>query len=234
MTDSSPLDQFDGVLLDGLDFCSKTYALFESIRQAPGGVTRLRLRHDRVAKRLLEELLPISAYVQYSYRLGRYISIRWQDGNQQVDAEIFQRGACVQEALLPAHGHLEVTCAVHPNDYLARELLETKGASFGLDGLRRLKGGDIESRVVSYQNHEFIDKFCEILLAQVAAKDRKNYPIDTTLVVPCMLNMLYFSNEWDTLISRAKAALQSTQFREIFLYDTTCNHRCSVLQRNNA
>jgi hypothetical protein len=30
--EGAPLSQFDGKVLDGLQFCSKVYALFESIR----------------------------------------------------------------------------------------------------------------------------------------------------------------------------------------------------------
>jgi hypothetical protein len=78
----TPLDEFDGKLLDGLEFCSKVYALFESIRHADDGPSRLRMRPSRLEKKLLEELLPICKYVQASYRLGRYISVCWVDGSQ--------------------------------------------------------------------------------------------------------------------------------------------------------
>ena len=83
---------------------------------------------------MLEELLPIAKYVQANYRPGRYISVRWMDGSQPFDAQIEQRGAYVSENHYPSVGHLEVTCAMHPNEYLSRELLDTKGSAFGLEG----------------------------------------------------------------------------------------------------
>ncbi|MFH0934926.1 MAG: hypothetical protein V1879_06940, partial [Pseudomonadota bacterium] len=91
---TDPLAQFDGHLIDGLQFCSMAYELFESIRNTPEGLTRLR-RRARPEKKLLEEILPICKYVQTSYRPGRYISVRWINGSQQYDAELVQRGAYV-------------------------------------------------------------------------------------------------------------------------------------------
>ena len=90
---NNPLAQFDGVLLDGLEFCSRVYAHYESVRNADDGPSRLRMRPSRLEKKLLEELLPICKYVQASYRPGRYISVRWVDGDQPYDAELLQRGA---------------------------------------------------------------------------------------------------------------------------------------------
>ena len=85
---SSSLSELDGVLFDGLQFCSKVYILFEQVRQAEDGPSRLRLRATGVEKKLIEELLPICKYVQAKYRAGRYISVRWINGSQQFDAEV--------------------------------------------------------------------------------------------------------------------------------------------------
>lgn len=108
-------------------------------------------------KRLLEELLPICRYVQANYRPGRYISIRWIDGNQGYDAEVVQRGAYVTKTYYPENSFLEVTCCMHPNEHLSRELLEKKGGGFGLEGMRRLKSGEIESVPVGHKGKEFIE-----------------------------------------------------------------------------
>ncbi len=76
------LSEFDGQLLDGLDFCRRVYSLFDLIRSAPNGIERIRLKSCPVEKKLMGELLPICRYIQTYYRLGRYISVRWVDGNQ--------------------------------------------------------------------------------------------------------------------------------------------------------
>jgi hypothetical protein len=87
---TSTLEDLDGKRFDGLDFCAATYALFEAVRSTPEGIERLRLRSGLTEKRLLEELLPICRYVQTYYRPGRYISVRWVNGNQSYDAELHQ------------------------------------------------------------------------------------------------------------------------------------------------
>jgi hypothetical protein len=225
----SALAQFDGHLLDGLAFCSQVYALYESIRGGPDGVARMRMRPYRVDKKLLDELMPICRYVQASYRPGRYISVRWADGNQQCDAEIRQRGAYVGHNFYPAKGYLEVTCTMHPKEYLSRELLEKKGGGFGVEGMRRLKGGDIESVPVGYSNMDFVDAYAELLLKQVAKKTRAPFPRNTTLIIQCTLNLLPYSpDEWSLLLSKVRPTLLKTSFREIYLYDTLYNHSDSV------
>jgi hypothetical protein len=166
--------------------------------------------------------------VQASYRPGRYISVRWVDGNQQCDAEIRQRGAYVGQHLYPAKGYLEVTCTMHPKEHLKRELLEKKGGGFGLEGIRRLKGGDIESVPVGYSNMDFVDAYSELLLKQVAKKTKAPFPGNTTLIVQCTLNMPYMPEEWALLLSKVQPTLSKTQFREIYLYDTLYRHNHSV------
>lgn len=216
---TKPLTDLNGQLLDGLEFCSRVYTLFESVREADGGRSHLRMRSSHLAKRLIEELLPIRQYVQASYRLGRYISVRWVDGSQQYDAEIRQRGAYVSPNYYPAKGYLEVVCAMHPNDYLMRERLDKEGGAFGLEGLRRLPDRRIESIPVGHEGDEFINSYSRIVLAQIAKKAEKPYPKHTTLIVNCNLNSTYMADEWSALIARVKANLPENSFREIYLYD---------------
>ena len=231
---ASPLAEFDGQWLDGLSFCAKVYALFEAIRRGSDGPSRFRRRPSKLEKKLLEELLPISKYVQASYRPGRYISVRWADGSQRFDAEIKQSGDYVSHNYYPPAGYLEVTCAMHPNEYLSRELLDTTGNAFGLEGIRRLKDRTIESVPVSYSNREFVEQFAEILRERVAAKAELTYPEDTTLIVQCTLNMPYFPDEWGDLMSRVQTSLPSSKFREIYFYDTVCHYSQSLYPRSAA
>jgi hypothetical protein len=218
------LDQFNGKLIDGLRFCSKVYKLFESIRRSAGGISRMRRRPTRLEKKLLEELLPICRYVQASYRIGRYMSIRWVDGNQQYDAEVHQRGAYVSKHYYPAKAHLEVTCVMHPNEYLVRELLDTKGHAFSLDGVRRLKNREIESTPRAYSNREFVEQYAELATKRLIAKSEKPYPPNTTLIVECTLNLPYTEDEWADLMVRIGPSVSASPFPEIYLYDTLSQH----------
>ncbi|MCX7168264.1 MAG: hypothetical protein NTV11_18595 [Rhodocyclales bacterium] len=205
-----------------------TYALFEQILSTENGLSRLRMRKTKVEKKLIEELLPICKYVQAKYRECLYISVRWVDGSQQFDAEVVQAGAYVQKGYFPASAHLEATCVMHPNDYLSRELLDTTGGAFGLDGIRRLKSGQIESKPVVRLNREFIQSYSKLVLKQIGKKAGIKYPPETTLIVQCSLNTLYMPEEWEALIASVRNGQPGHQFREIFMYDTVTEYSCSL------
>lgn len=224
----SPLSQFDGELIDGLQFCAMTYALFEQIRSTENGPSRLRMRKTKVEKKLIEELLPICKYVQAKYREGRYISVRWVDGNQQFDAEVAQAGFYVEQGYFPASAYLEATCVLHGNAHLSRKLLDTKGGSFGLDGIRQIKKGQIESKPVTHRNCEFIQSYSKLVLNELRKKAIKKYPHETTLIVQCSLNTLYTPEEWEALIAEVRSMQPKHQFREIFMYDPVAEYSCSL------
>lgn len=229
------LSEFDGIRLEGLTFCAMTYDLFERIRGLPDGTSRLRLRPTDVEKKLLEELMPIAKYVQDNHRPGRYFSIEWHSGNQGFDAKVFQRGGYVSENYFPAESFFEVTCAVHENDHLLRERLDTEGDAFGLEGLRRVKVNGakaVASDVVSYTNLDFIDKYLVIVFQAIENKRNKSYPENTTLIVQCRLNVLYLRHEWETLIARLTESVIVAPFREIYLYDPTTHYNHSLFPKH--
>lgn len=224
----SPLSQFDGALIDGLQFCAMTYALFEQIRSTKNGPSRLRMRTTKVEKKLIEELLPIAKYVQRKYQVGRYISVRWVNGSQQFDAEVVQAGFYVEQCYFPASAYLEATCVMHPKDYLSRELLDTKGGAFGLDGISRLKNGEIESIPVVRLGREFIQSYSKLILKQIGKKASVKYPPGTTLIVQCSLDTLYTPEEWEELIAEVRSMQPEHQFCEIFIFDTVAEYSCSL------
>lgn len=223
-----PLSQFDGKLIDGLLFCTKVYKLFEGLRQSEDGRSRLRMRATEVEKKLLEELLPICKYVQTKYRAGRYISIRWVNGSQQFDAEVLQSGGYVDEGYFPSAAHLEVTCIMHPNEYLSRELLGSGGVTFGVAGIRRLKTREIHSEPVVHTNSDFVHSYSPLVLGQIGKKTGINYPSETTLIVQCSLNSLYTPDEWELLVAQVRNGLPEHDFREVFMYDTVSEYSCSL------
>jgi hypothetical protein len=60
------------------------------------------------------------------------------------------------------------------------------------------------------------------------------YPKNTTLIVECTLSMPYMPDEWTELMGRVQANLPSTQFREIYLYDTVGQYSLSLYPRYDA
>ncbi|HEY5073299.1 MAG TPA: hypothetical protein VII34_01300 [Pyrinomonadaceae bacterium] len=87
------LAAIDNQLLDGLEFCTRVYDLFDRARKQPDGIARLRLRPSNIEKRLIEELIPIARYLQARYREGRRIKVRWLSGSQSYDAVLWSSGA---------------------------------------------------------------------------------------------------------------------------------------------
>jgi hypothetical protein len=220
------LEDFHDQVMDGLAFCSKTYELFEEISGRPDGTSILRLRHTKVAKKLIEELLPISRYVQYRYRTGLYIGVRWLNGVQSFDAELTLSGGYVDQGYFPRCLFVEVTQAMHANDYLARQMLDRQGFVFGMEGVRRLnlpgqKNGQIVSEPVGRNGNDFVLRFGKIVLDAISKKTLKKYPENTILIVECQLDTIYMDDEWELLVETVGRNLPPNRFREIYVFDST-------------
>lgn len=213
------LSSFDSVLFDGLEFCKRVYELFEAIKSAPNGESRLRMKKGKVEKKLLEELLPICKYIQAKYRTGRYISVRWIDGNQKFDAELHQKGFYIEHGYFPHQSYVEITCTMHPSEYLSRERLEKVGFANGLNGLRREKSREIKSDVVLHSDKDFIQSDSELILKGIRKKSENIYPSNTTLIVQSSLTGIYGVYEWEKLMSILKIGIPLHDFEEIFIYD---------------
>ncbi len=219
----SALSTFDGQLLDGLDFCREVYDLFDAIQKSPDGVTRLRKRQG-TEKKLIEELLPITRYVQARYREGRRLKVRWFSGSQPYDAVLWSRGGSVIHGMAPRKVLLEVTSSMHPNEYLARQLLMTKGGSFGVKGIAR----DPKTKIVTsephvHRNDEIETDLAAQILERLREKAAKNYPWNTVLIMQCFCNSLTLESEWKDAIQRVENARPSIPFREVFLIENVAS-----------
>jgi len=221
------LQSVDDRFIDGLVFCGLVYEIFEKLREEPEGVVALRMRRGK-CKKLVEELLPLCKYVQAKYRPGRYISVRWKDGSQKYDAELRSSGAYVTQGFNPESSFVEVTCVVHPNDYLAREHLNVSGGVFGLDGLERTKNHGVTSIPTVHVGDSFIHSYVELVFGELMKKAAKAYPERTALVVQCSLNRLYLPDEWEQLVSNVRGKVTAHPFSEIFLYDPVCEYSVSI------
>jgi hypothetical protein len=228
---SITLETFDGQLLDGLEFCAKTYQLFEALRAAPEGAKRLRSRSSLPEKRLLEELLPICRYVQTFYRLGRYISIRWTNGSQSYDAEIHQRGDYVEQGYYAPLAYLEATCAMHESEHWIWKLLNEGRGAFAPEGITKERGQPIHSEPVVFTNHEHVERFAPIVASLIQKKSAIAYPESTSLVIQCHLNSLYSLTEWRTLVSEVERAVPESPFHEVLLFDGTTERATTLAIR---
>jgi hypothetical protein len=133
------LAAIDNQLLDGLEFCTRVYDLFDRARKQPDGIASLRLRPSNIEKRLIEELIPIARYLQARYREGRRIKVRWLSGSQPYDAVLWSSGELVKRNIAARKLLVEATTSVHQNNYLARQLLHEGGPVFGVKEIKRDK-----------------------------------------------------------------------------------------------
>jgi hypothetical protein len=228
------LSTFDGQLLDGLDFCREVYDLFDHIQKQPDGVARLRKRAG-VEKKLIEELIPIARYVQARYREGRRLKVRWLSGSQSYDAELWSWGALVTHKCAPRKVLLEVTGSMHENEYLARQVLMTKGGSFGVKGISRdRKTGEVKSEPHVHTNNEIEADLATQIVARIAEKAAKNYPRNTVLIIQCFCNSLTLLTEWEDAIKRVEDAKPQIPFREVFLIENVNSYTETLYGRKPA
>jgi hypothetical protein len=228
----------DGVWLDGLQFCANVYAMFEALRQQPDATTRFQMRPSQFEKRLLEELLPICRYIQTHYRTDRYISLRWFSGSQRFDAEFTQRGKYVESFRLARSGYLEVTSAVHANDHLLRERMETEGFTFNVAGLsatgkKGSKHRKINSEVRGHIGSSFIGTMSDIVLKSIRSKIAADYPEHTTLIVRCTLNTGYEPDDWQALVQTVCNGLPDHAFDQIWMCDADYMFHSSIEHPSN-
>jgi hypothetical protein len=212
------LEEFDGRLLDGLNFCRKAYRLLRRIRGSPGGIRELRLRTTPRAKKLLEEILPLAAFVQSRYSASRTIRVRWMGGNQSFDARVYWGGPAVAALGLPRVRHVEITAAVQPNAHLVRELLEAEGGAFGSEGTHRdPKTRKVVSQPVVEDNSQRIAELVGLIRSRIEDKSAKLYPPATSLVVACEFGSPLDSGDWLELVRSLRPA--PSAFAEVVLVD---------------
>lgn len=218
---NDPLSEFGGHLFDGLDFCRKAYKLFDTIRSQPDGIERIRQRSTRVEKKLIEEFLPICRYIQTYYRPGRYISVRWVDGNQSYDAELQQAGIYIEKGYIPPVAYLEATCVMHPNEYLIWRRLNEGKPAFAPEGIKKQRRKPVESKAVAFTGNEHVSNFAPLVISSIREKEEIAYPKDTSLVVECYLNSLYTLDDWHLLISTVEQEMRTSRFQEVLLVNGT-------------
>ncbi len=226
------LESLDGKLLDGLVFCRIAYDLFEAIQEEPTGLEEIRLLRSLRAKRMVEEVLPIAAFVQNRYGLGLRLRVRWRGGSQRYDARVLCNGRKADHFRIPAVQHLEITTAVHQDDYLVREHLHREGFAFSAHGIRR---DPTTKRTVSEPYVRSGDEAQQELAAQISScinsKASKPYPRNTTLVVRCVVHSPVLEDEWLLLLRILRRERCPKRFREVVIIEPVSGRVTSVFER---
>jgi len=138
----SASNEFSKSYLSTSVFVSRAYA---SLERLSGDEVLLR---QKDGKKLVEEIIPIAAFLKYFEIPGRRVNCKYFPGNQNYDARIKIRGNEVRRNFLKESYFLEVTSAVSAYNYLERESLSIHGAVFG--------GGKIHSEGLKHQGNRRI------------------------------------------------------------------------------
>ncbi len=211
---------FDGKLLDGLRFCRKVYDLIEQVKSDPGGVAKLRIRSQKLEKRLIEELIPLARYVQARYQEGRRIKVRWLAGSQNHDAVLLSSGEKVKHRVVPKELLVEVTTSYSDNDHLARRQLHEEGMTWGPKSISQdKKTGKTVSKPYVFTNDERALDLAEQILKRIKDKAGKGYPPGTVLIVNCFPSGVLLDDEWDKAMTLVRDAGLHDAFREVFLIE---------------
>ena len=214
------LSEISNRLMDGLIFCCKTYKILENIKQIKDGIEIVRLQKG-IMNKFIKEVLPIARYVQMKYRPGRKIEVKWIDGYDEYDAYLLSSGFLVDIWEVEREQFIQVTTAVHQNDYLCRQYFVEKGHSWGPNGTKRDK---ITKEVISepyvYTNNEHADDFAAIIINRIGEKIKIIYPENTILLIWCQLNYPFEDSEWSYMVEKVKNAQLTHNFKEISLFDS--------------
>ncbi len=206
--------------MDGLIFCRKTYKIFENIKRSKDGIERVRLRKGKM-NIFIKEVLPIARYIQMKYSPGRKIKVRWIDGSQPYDAYFLSSGFLVDIGEVSRKQFIEVTTAVHQNDYLCRQYFNEKGHSWGQKRTKRDKlTKEIISEPYVYTDREHADDFAEIIIERIREKSKKKYSENILLLIWCQLNYIFSDSEWSYMVKKVKNAQLTHNFKEISLFDS--------------
>lgn len=214
------LETIDGVSLDGLDFCSRVYVAFDQARKATDGSSSLRMRKTKCAKRLIEEILPLAAYVKAKYGPGLRLTVTWHGGDQNYDALIRCNGVLADRGDERKRYFLEITSAAHANDYLVRENINTTGGSFGPRlTVRDKKTGTIKSEPSGYSHGELEAEIVAQVDDIVGKKRKKPYPSPTALLVQCYIPSVIEDEEWERVAKNLQSGRDYSPFREVYIYE---------------
>jgi len=199
----SALKEFSNVKIEGFEFCRKANEYFESLKNQPGGINRVRLRRERPIKKFIEEVVPLANYIRRSYLLGLILKVKWIDGDQNYDAIIYASGTRVDREKYPKKRFVEITTAIHPKEYLVREHLAKNGFAGSAKGMSRdAKTGETVSKPVVNTDNQQIGELVDQIIGVVKNKASKKYPNGTDLVIQCKADTLIYDYEWDEAVKR--------------------------------
>lgn len=102
-----------------------------------------------------------------------------------------------------------------------------------MKGISKQRGGKVISEVISFNDTEYVDEFCERLSDIIVKKLTKEYPDKTVLIVCCTMDIPYTSSDWKLLESKIRNKIINDKFIEIFIYDSTAERFFTIVKANH-
>ena len=233
------LNKFEDKKIDSFKFCQLVKEEHEGILKSSVGVKAIREK-KRGFKEFVEEIIPISFYIRKKWALDKKLFVTWCGSKKGLDGStirydglVDQVGIAVDIGNFEPKFYLEVTSAILKNQHLADQLLNEEGGHFAVKGISKQRDGKVISEVISFNDTEYVDEFCERLFDIIVTKLTKEYPDKTVLIVCCTMDILYTSNDWKLLESKIRNKIINDKFIEIFIYDSTAEHFFTIIKANH-
>ena len=211
------IEKFSKSYLSTATFASRAYSTLKQLSNKD-----FLLRKGNGYKELLEEILPIAAFLKHFEIPGRQVKCRYFPGNQNYDAKIKIQGEEVRPAFTEESYFLEVTSAVPSYDFLEREALARYGSVFGGGNIRRAgskrKGNDrIISEAVAEDGDAVIVKASYWIKERLDAKANKVYPEPCVLLVQIEPERPLSIREWSIVAENISGSVNREVFAKTFL-----------------
>lgn len=220
------LEDFRATYLSVGMWVEKTYDALEQFTEE-----EMRQRKRGVSKEVVEEILPIAAFLKYFEIPERRLRCQYAAGDHRLyDAQLQISGKEVEKGFLQGNYFLEVTVAMASDEYLRLEALERYGKVSTGDKLRRVgsrrKGNDkIISRPLAQDREIAVNETAYWIaerLGDKLTKSKKNqnsYPKPRILIISVKPRWPLRMYEWTTILENIQSKVDSTIFERIFIVD---------------
>ncbi|MBK7394187.1 MAG: hypothetical protein IPI64_12965 [Chloracidobacterium sp.] len=218
----SVTEKFSKSYLSTSVFVSRAYKAVEQISK-----TDFFMR-PRGCKEVIEEIIPIAAFLKHFEIPGRSVKCKYYGGNHNYDAKIRIDGSFVEQGYFEANYFLEVTTAISKNEHLAREELALTGFTFG-DGDIRSEGSKQKGtyKVLSHaaaENHDApVTKASKLITECLVKKAKKQYPNPCILLVQVEPERPPTIHEWSTIVKSIRDSVDREAFALTFIVNAWRN-----------
>lgn len=219
----SATEKFSKSYLSTATFVSRAYSALEHFSD-----NEVLLRKGSGCKELIEEIIPIAAFLKHFESPGRRVKCRYFPGNQNYDAKIRIRGGGLRLGFVEESYFLEVTSAVSSYDFLEREALSRYGSVFGGGDIRRIgsrgKGDDqIVSKAVAEDGDAVVVRASDWVRERLSAKANKKYPEPCILLVQVEPERPLSVHEWSIVAENTQGSVNREVFAATFLVNAWRN-----------